>query len=474
MPQTKRIFSKLRHAVRRLSKSSTPDPALTATTANGGPPQTITVPGSSVSVSVPEDLQAKLEYNPQLNAPLENLPPEVRRQLLSILGLEELRALVFASPVFHQQYILDRRFLLCKCLETTLRNVTVDAFSVYQSGLSGFLNTRTNEKVTQFLKSYQHRRSLAQYSILTESLTEDEVVGVVAFHSSIIKPLTRYYTSWALANLANETKDLQSHEPLSKAEETRLMRALYRFQLCCNLFGVGRHGTSRQATFRFRSVDILTIFICIFEPWQVEEIACIYTFAEEKYDQIFRDISWDVNEKNPKFDGQRPPTPEGAFDLDNNWVRDSLLKGTISRGLELLHTVFKISDHKHLVSTMQQHISWPRGNFLGNEALGETAQFQRRRERPSHRDQKQQRHDPLPFEGDDESDANGLRPPLAWALMWRGTYSNLYGYYVQDVIRRWGYVMWDAARLEHTGAKKVLARQWEEDWRDSDPRDDLL
>lgn len=136
--------------------------------------------------------------------------------------------------------------------------------------------------------------------------------------------------------------------------------------------------------------------------------------------------------------------------------------------------MFKIRDHAHLVSTIQQHISWPAGHFLEDEALGEAAQFQRRQERLSNRDQKQQRRDPLPFRGDGEPDAKGPRPPLAWTLIWRGTYSNLYGYYVQDVIRRWGYVMWDAARLESTGAKEVLARQWEADWGDSDPRDNLL
>jgi hypothetical protein len=58
------------------------------------------------------------------------------------------------------------------------------------------------------------------------------------------------------------------------------------------------------------------MFICIFEPWEVEEIACMYTFSKEKYNQIFRDIRWDVHEENPKFADQRPPTPVGAFDFD--------------------------------------------------------------------------------------------------------------------------------------------------------------
>lgn len=123
---------------------------------------------------------------------------------------------------------------------------------------------------------------------------------------------------------------------------------------------------------------------------------------------------------------------------------------------------------------MQSQITGPAGNFLENEAWGETAQWQLRQERLSRREQKQQRRDPLPFTGDGDSETEGPRPPLAWTVMWSGTYSNLFGYCVQDVIRRWGYVIWDAARLERTGAKEVLARQYEEDWGDSDPRDNLL
>jgi hypothetical protein len=92
--------------------------------------------------------------SPQLKAPLENLPPEIRAQLLFILELEELTALVHASSVFHQPYLLDRRSLLCKSLETTLRSVTVDASAAYRTSSAGFSDTRTSEKVTQFLKSY--------------------------------------------------------------------------------------------------------------------------------------------------------------------------------------------------------------------------------------------------------------------------------------------------------------------------------
>lgn len=297
----------------------TPDPALSVTTAQVSPHQTIAQSERSVSVQVLEDSQAKPSGSTShLNAPLENLPPEVRRHLLSMLELDGLRALVSTSPIYYHQYLLDRRHLLCRCLEVTLRSVTVDACAVYQSSSIEFSDARTSESVSQFLKSYQDRRSGSQYSVISDTLTVDDIVRIVAFHSSIIKPLVRHYTAWALDNLSKEAGDPQNHESLSITEETRLMRALYRFQLCCNLFGVGRYRSYLQPRLGFDSVGILKIFICIFEPWEVEEIACIYSFAKEKYNQIFDDICWDVNEKNPKFAAQRPPTPEGAFDLDNS------------------------------------------------------------------------------------------------------------------------------------------------------------
>lgn len=96
------------------------------------------------------------------------------------------------------------------------------------------------------------------------------------------------------------------HELLSKTEKMRLMRSLYRFQLCCNLFGNGRHGIPQGARLETNEMDILKYFVCIFEPWEVAEICCIYTFSKMKYEQIFDDLSWDVNEGNPKFGGQRP------------------------------------------------------------------------------------------------------------------------------------------------------------------------
>ena len=315
MAKIRRMFSKFQHPTwlfrsRRPAAPPVPAPSETAT-------DPILVPSTESARVGPPVSSSK----PQLDAPLESLPPEIRRKILSILEIDGLRALVHASPTFHQQYLLDRRLLLCQCLGRTLRSVTVDACAVYRSGLPRFVDTSTKEKVAEFLTSYQGKRSSVDYSIATEGLSEDEAVAMTAFHSTTVQALARQYIDWALDSVAKETKNSPYQAPPSMTEDTRIMRALYRFQLLCNLFGRGGHGSTKEwlrPHLDFDTVSVLSIFFGIFEPWEVEEVVCIYAFAKDKYDQIFRDISWDVNPENPKFDNQpRPPTPEGAFEFDN-------------------------------------------------------------------------------------------------------------------------------------------------------------
>ena len=151
--------------------------------------------------------------------------------------------------------------------------------------------------------------------------------------------------------------------------------------------------------------------------------------------------------------------------------RDSYLEGLTLRGLPLLNTVlFRIKDHQHLVSTIQQHMVSSYIPFNAAEGvLGETQQALRRESCTSERDRKQDQRFPFPFRGDGEPDA----PPLAWTIIWGDTYSSLYGSYISDEMRRWGYVFWDATTLEGAMGREILERQWEEYW-GGDPRDNLI
>lgn len=130
--------------------------------------------------------------------------------------------------------------------------------------------------------------------------------------------------------------------------------------------------------------------------------------------------------------------------------RRMCLEGTLSHGLELLHYVFKNKGHAHLALTMQERITYPKSNPL-SRALRSTEQSMWCKHSPSDWFSKRQNCDPFPFQGD-----NGEFPPLAWTLIWKMIYKNMLRWYIFDDFRLWGYIMWDAARLECTGAKGIF------------------
>ena len=83
-----------------------------------------------------------------ISGPLEALPPEVRRHLLTMMEFNELRALVRASPLYHEQYLLERQWLLSQCVDKLLGSVNIEASLVCQSSTAGFAQTRTRESIT--------------------------------------------------------------------------------------------------------------------------------------------------------------------------------------------------------------------------------------------------------------------------------------------------------------------------------------
>ncbi|GAQ47300.1 similar to An01g01670 [Aspergillus niger] len=410
---------------------------------------------------------------------LETLPAEIRIQILLLLNVEGLKSLVQASPVYHNQYLLDRKRLLLNCLATTLGRIFFEACIVQETSSVSFSQTRNHDRIHEYFGSLMKRRC---HSDLTAGLTLKDAIDMVTFYLSVLKPFAQHYSVWALGNLAQEPEATHTKidEALSESEEHRIIRALYRFQLCSNVFGVGPNKDELdlfRIDFQFSDSDILKLLEDLWEPWELEEINCINVFAETKCRAIHDAVTWDFSERNPRFDDQeRPPTPDGAVNIPQH--SHAYLIGTITQGLERLHTIFfKVQEHSDLVNVMEQTLVLWLEEFLEGDVHGaftHAAQSGRRARAPSEQDEKEERREPLPFRGDrvDDYYSDGAYPPLAWTLLWKGTYSNMLGSYIPDEFHRWGYVMWDAARLERTGAKEVLARGWELMWgEDEDARD---
>lgn len=163
-----------------------------------------------------------------------------------------------------------------------------------------------------------------------------------------------------------------------------------------------------------------------------------------------------------------------SYPADNirSGTRRNFIEGTtLHGGLSLLGTMLfdaKVCEKESLVGMMQRSIVSSYIPISKNEGiLGESQQARRREQEPTLGDSMTEERVPCEFVGDDLSG-----PPFAWTLIWGGTFSNLYGWYIPDEIRKWGYVFWNKDRLQKHGGEQLLATQWEASW-DEDPRETL-
>lgn len=269
---------------------------------------------------------------------LENLPPELRTQVLCSIGdLRTLKSLVRSSPTYHEQYRLDRDKILRSCLETELDGFYIDAFATFKSRVCKLGKERTNEVITTFLGSYRQWLS-GSYDSLAAASNAMSMDGsylrwLSLFHQSTILPLTEYFCHWASTNLlraaaaassGNEVKDEPAATQkmdlslISNSERIRIMRALYRCETYCHLFG--RNKGHRWGF--YRDVEVTELFFTIFQPWEAEEIGCIELFIRTKYTQVFNKVQADLHPKSPRFDDPwdgRGQEPDGSHELDVLW-----------------------------------------------------------------------------------------------------------------------------------------------------------
>lgn len=123
------------------------------------------------------------------------------------------------------------------------------------------------------------------------------------------------------------------------------------------------------------------------------------------------------------------------------------MNGTTARGLRPLLRLLRIDDHETLVNKMLSTLAMDRDiDECLEHVLDWSAQHERRVSSPrfpTARDKLERAKTSMKFMGDN---VPALSPPLAWVLLWNGQYSNVFGGFVPEELRRWDYVMWDEQR----------------------------
>lgn len=443
-------------------------------------------------------------------SPLESLPAELRDQILSsVQDLPTLRSLVHASPVMHAQYMSNRDSLLRACVERELDGLYVHAYACLKSRVHDLGKFRTEEVIAGFLDDYRSWLPLGPSPRADlDGVDPSHIRWMAAFHLAVARPLTRIYSTWALANLAraataslarerateqqaaelaegSETmRGVAQETTLSRSEEVRIMRALYQCETYHHLFG--RNRGPRCNAFRFHEIN--HIFFSLFDPWESEAVGCIDMFVRQRYDAIFDEVQADLHHTSPrlgkpkgatnrnqllKFEAEREgnyypaPTAQAAVGSTRIILAPMLtqtvadyMENIVSRGLTFTVRLLAIDDHDTLVRRMKHYLKDKHNlDYPLKWSLDTLAQDDRRVMLGTNaRDEAEARRDPIEFTGDTVPPAG---PPLGWVLLWGGRYSNLCGEYVPRTVRQWGYVMWDEQRWTESGARGLVATQWE-------------
>lgn len=152
--------------------------------------------------------------------------------------------------------------------------------------------------------------------------------------------------------------------------------------------------------------------------------------------------------------------------------------------------MMQIEDRAEFLELVPQYFTRSEVHCSFQDCMSDHVQRVRRHSvnEPGEMDLAEQRRDPIPFAGDEDSPVLPISaaaahtvlnktetqdegaskvfdtcgPPVAWVLMWHGKYSNLYGEGIPAEFRSWGYVMWDERRWNGMyGAKRFLLYRWE-------------
>ncbi|KAJ2986361.1 hypothetical protein NUW58_g5066 [Xylaria curta] len=353
---------------------------------------------------------------------LENLPAELRVLLLSSMpDLPTLRSLVCASPVLHAQYRNDHNSILRACMSREMDGIFVDAYATVMSRV-GELGPRTDKTITDYLDTYKTWLPSSTPFLDIKSIHPGRIRWMVAYPHICRSTLgsALYMRQQGASNTEiNEVIEEQVAQSnhnieLSRSEEIRIFRALYRYETYHHLFGQNQ-GRRRGG---FRHHEIHDLFFCLFDPWDAEAIGCIEAFVRDRYKHIFNRVKADLHPRNDRF-----KLENGVYNPESSYDLEAELYGW--------------------------HLGQPRRMTDGRCRLIP----------PNPRDEAEQRRDPICFVGD-AVPPDG--PPFAWVALWGGKYSHIYGEYVPEAVKRWGYIMWDERRWADMGADgNLVARQWD-------------
>ena len=263
------------------------------------------------SVIVPQAEDEVISYIPSM-ATLERLPTEIQLTILLNIGdIASLKSLVRASPRYHSAYLSQRHAILERVLFNSIHpEVLYDAFSAIDSAKIKTSDRKDRAaRVRTYLSDYRHTRDTW---VPPEHLDLETLYGLARLQNHVQHSTQDLYRVASSSHPFPGTQMMHSEE-LSVNESRRFYRAFYRFDIFCNLFrnwktppadellskASNRHP---ENPFVLEPLEKSSRFLSLFNPWEVEELACVRDYFSNYYRRMLRKFEPDLLEWSPNLD----------------------------------------------------------------------------------------------------------------------------------------------------------------------------
>ncbi|KAI1312011.1 hypothetical protein F5Y03DRAFT_341089 [Xylaria venustula] len=268
---------------------------------------------------------------------------------------------------------------------------------------------------------------------------------------SVVRPQVRRFAHWALENLSSMPMDLilpwdAEDIKISRSEEVRILRAIYRHEVYFHLFGqnLGEHDEGLVDLAEddwplLERIQPYFDYISRFLPWEIEAMDCFNEYVQSQWADILAQFREDVEvlhemNRDCKWLHLNDRIRWRVFLLGANWQIGQVI-GMTARGLKLL-------------TRIQALDSLDDQDDVTGRCMTGTGLWQNdwRDVMLAHEDTDVNDYGDWTFKGDSLS---AKEPPLMWALRWEGYPEQLYQ--PSELEKRWGWVIWDAERWTSVG-----------------------
>ena len=393
---------------------------------------------------------------------METLPLELKQGILAALpDLFSLRSSALTCSSLHTAFRADKQNISRRVVSNQIHPALInDAVVVLESSRTPKSHW-TWEQLLDFLARYTNRdKPLGlQHSGSGDLASLDKFqrcVQYLEFHFAS-EMLARKETA-STACSSSYTADLA----VSQSELIRIERALYRFEMYCNLFGDQDDLPLDPVLDKHKKA-----FFDQLSPWEFEQLACVHDCLVRVYrsgkaldEPCLTLYLQPATEADPclVFEDLSDHVPSWlAIFVDvGPYFEDAFLQDQLSRGLARLHTILCTEPNQRRQNGflgMSEDRGY-RSSFL-EYGLQNVAVYKISPYELSTMDQAEQdveTNNPLARDPD-----SGPEDVWRWAhqreAAHRFTYSN-----AQARLREWGYVMWDRARLE---GMDLFSKAWD-------------